>query len=649
MEYGRQKNIFLCLLNSLIGLSGKELAGMFGVSSRTIRSDVKFLNDFLKGYGIRICSSKRQGYFIPSDQKDIALSIAQEVFGKEETLAKLPVTPSERFIFILLKLAFARDYISMEDFAEMLFVSKTAVYLDVKNIISFLEDYVNLQLEISPIKGLRLNGDERAKRFLISNVLKRDKGNEKLMLGRSLCYIFADDKNLNKDILFLYETIINILNKFGYILTDDDVNLLVKDIFISIKRIEMGFAIEDETPEDEDLTIAKAIKHDIGGYFNVSLDKGELEYIQQSFNTKRVLDITGEGVLKEDAEDIVDEFINVIKNKFNIDFAGNVDFKRNLLLHISPMIERIKADYFEENPLKNQIKTNYPFAFEIATLIVPIIKGRLKVIINEAEVSYIAMHVAVALDKIDNKTNIVIICGSGLGTAQFVNNKVASYYGERVNILGYYPVYKLDSILDGEYGQVDLIISTIPIVTKKNIPVVQVNPLITDDDLNRLKYYIGNPRMITNKANEDGVSREFFRNDLFVFFEEETDFYNVVLKLSGKLKMQGYIDDIKSFYSSVVKREKLFSTALDNMVAIPHSMESMSKRTVVAVGVLKNPVVHDEKKVKIILLIAFNVKEDEKIKRLYKLLQKIAESEDIIEDISRSTNFQEFISSMDLN
>ena len=611
MEYGRQKNIFLCLLNSLIGLSGKELAGMFGVSSRTIRSDVKFLNDFLKGYGIRICSSKRQGYFIPSDQKDIALSIAQEVFGKEETLAKLPVTPSERFIFILLKLAFAKDNISMEDFAEMLFVSKTAVYLDVKNIISFLEDYVNLQLEISPIKGLRLNGDERAKRFLISNVLKRDKGNEKLMLGRSLCYIF--------------------------------------DIFISIKRIEMGFAIEDETPEDEDLTIAKAIKHDIEGYFNVSLDRGELEYIQQSFNTKRVLDITGEGVLKEDAEDIVDEFINVIKNKFNIDFAGNADFKRNLLLHISPMIERIKADYFEENPLKNQIKTNYPFAFEIATLIVPIIKGELNVIINEAEVSYIAMHVAVALDKIDNKTNIVIICGSGLGTAQFVNNKVESYYGERVNILGYYPVYKLDSILEGEYGQVDLIISTIPLVTKKNIPVVQVNPLITDDDLNRLKYYIGNPRMITNKANEDGVSREFFRNDLFVFFEEETDFYNVVLKLSGKLKMQGYIDDIKSFYSSVAKREKLFSTALDNMVAIPHSMESMSKRTVVAVGVLKNPVVHDEKKVKIILLIAFNVKEDEKIKRLYKLLQKIAESEDIIEDISRSTNFQEFISSMDLN
>ncbi len=648
MEYGRQKNIFLCLLNSLIGLSGKELAGMFGVSSRTIRSDIKFLNDFLKGYGIRICSSKQQGYFIPKDQKSIGLSIAEEVFGREETLAKLPVTPSGRFIFILLKLAFAKDYISMEDFAEMLFVSKTAVYLDVKNIIRFLDDYTNLQLEISPIKGLKLNGDERTKRFLISNVLKKDNGNERLMLGRSLCYVFDDDINLNKDILFLYETIINILNKFGYILTDDDVNLLVNDIFISVKRIKMGFAIENEAAKVEDLTIAKAIKHEIEGYFNVSLDKRELEFFQQSFNTKRVLDITEKGcVLKEDAEDIAEEFISEIKNKFNIDFSGNAKFKRNLLLHISPMIERIKADFFEENPLKNQIKTSYPFAFEIATLIVPIIKRKLNVIINEAEVSYIAMHVAVALDKIDNKTNIVIICGSGLGTAQFVNSKIASYYGERVNILGYYPVYKLDSILEGEYGQVDLIISTIPLVTKKNVPVVQVNPLITNEDLNRLKYYIGNPRMIAEKANENGVSREFFEDKLFVFFEEEIDFFNVVLKLTERLKMQGYIDDTKAFYSSVVKREKLFSTALDNMVAIPHSMESMSRRTVVVVGVLKDPVMHDGKKVKIVLLIAFNVKEDEKIKRLYKLLQKIAESEDIIEDISRSTNFQEFISSMD--
>ena len=505
-----------------------------------------------------------------------------------------------------------------------------------------------MKLEISPIKGLKLKGDERLKRFLISNVLKRDKENEKLMLSRSLYYVFADDNvNLNKDILFLYETIINILNKYGYILTDEDLSLFVKDILISIKRIKIGFTIEDEIGKDLDLTIAKAIKGEIEGYFNISLNIKELEYFQQSFNTKRLLNITKKDcVLKEGGEDILDEFLKEIKNKFNIDFTGNVNFKRNLILHLNPMIERIKSDYFEDNPFKNQIKTNYPFAFEIAMTIVPIINEKLNVIISESEVSYIALHVAVALDKIHNKTNIAIICGSGLGTAQFVNSKIASYYGERVNILGYFPVYKLNNILEGEYGKVDLIISTIPLTTKSNIPIVQVKPLITGEDLNRIKHYVGNPLMITEKTSENGIKEEFFKKELFKYFDEEIDFFKAILKLTEMLKIQGYIEDIESFYSSVIERENLFSTVLESMVAIPHPMKSMSKRTVVAVGVFKNPIVHDGKKVKIILLFAFNVKENERLKLLYKLLQEIVESKTIVGNISQSKDFYELMLNM---
>ena len=124
MAYRRQKKIFICLLNSLVGLSGNELAKMFDVSSRTIRSDIKSLNELIKGYGIKICSSKQEGYFIPEEQKNTGLSVAKEIYREEATLSKFPNTPSERFAFILLKLTFTKDFISMEDFADMLFVSR---------------------------------------------------------------------------------------------------------------------------------------------------------------------------------------------------------------------------------------------------------------------------------------------------------------------------------------------------------------------------------------------------------------------------------------------------------------------------------------------------------------------------------------------
>ena len=648
MAYRRRKDIFICLLNSDIGLSGKELAKIFNVSSRTIRSDIKFLNELIKEYGISIDSSKQGGYFISEKQKNIGISLVKEVFNKEEALTKVPNTPSERFAFILFKLTFARDFITMENFADMLFVSKTTIYLDVKGIIEFLDEFSNLSLEISPIRGLKLKGDERSKRLIISNVLKREKKNDKLMLSRSFYYAFTDENlDLNKEMLFLYETIINVLNKYGYILTDADVSLLVKDILVSIKRIQMGFTISEEIGEDLDLTIAKAIKKEIEGYFNISLNNKELEYFQQSFNSKRLLNVTSKVcVLKEEGESIVDEFLEGIRNKFNIDFRQNTNFKRNLILHLNPMLERIKANYFEDNPFKNQIKTNYPFAFEISMIIVPIINKELNIVISEGEVSYIALHVAVALDKIYRKTNIAIICGSGLGTAQFVKSKIVSYYNERVNILGYFPVYKLNNILKGEYGKVDLIISTIPLTTKSNIPIVQVNPLITGDDLMRIEHYVGNPLITTKETSISGIKEEFFKKELFEYFDEEIDFFKAILRFSKVLKTQGYIDDVEAFYASVVERENLFSTILEGMIAIPHPMESMSKITVVAVGVFKNPVICCGKKVKMFLLFAFNAKENEKLKLLYGLLQKIVESKTIVENISQSKNFDEFMAKL---
>ena len=112
------------LLNSDKALSGKELSKIFNVTTRTIRSDIKFLNESLKKYHIGISSSKQDGYFIPEKQRAKGFEIVKEVFDKEINLMGIPNTPSERFAFIVFKLAFAMDYMTMEEIADMLFVSK---------------------------------------------------------------------------------------------------------------------------------------------------------------------------------------------------------------------------------------------------------------------------------------------------------------------------------------------------------------------------------------------------------------------------------------------------------------------------------------------------------------------------------------------
>lgn len=650
MAYARQKNIFLHLLNSDKALSGKELSKIFNVTTRTIRSDIKFLNETLKKYNIGISSSRQDGYFISDTQKAKGFEIVKEVFNKEISLKGIPNTPSERFAFIIFKLAFSKDYVTMEEIADMLFVSKTTVYLDVQKVMEFLDGFSTLELEISPIRGMKLKGDERSKRLLISNVLKREKTYEDLMLSKSIYYALdGQNANLNNEMIFLYESIINILNKYGYILTDVDVNLLVKEILISIKRIQMGFTVDEEIIEDLDLTIAKALKEEVEEHFNISINERELEYFQQCFNAKRLLNVNSDKyVLKTEAQIIVEEFIKEIKDKFNIDFSQNENFRNNLILHLNPMLERIKNNYFEENPLTNQIKANYPLAFEISMLIVPIINKKLGVIINEAEVSYIALHIAVALDEKSQKSNIAIICGSGLGTARLVMRKISSYYGEWINIVGYFPIYKLDNILKGEYGKVDLIVSTIPITNRSKIPIIQVNPLINEEDIMKLGQCIGSPLTLIKNTSTKELKDQVFKKELFKCFTEEISYFDAILELVNMLKLENYIEDEKRFYESVIMRENLFSTILDEQIAIPHPMESMSKTTVVSVGILRKPIVHNGKKVKIIFLFAVNAKEGEKLKVLYCLLQEILESRKTIETLYKSKNFDDFIEKIKL-
>jgi lichenan operon transcriptional antiterminator len=644
MSYKRQKDLFIYLLNSDIGLSGNELAKIFNVSSRTIRSDIKFLNELIKPYGINICSSSKKGYFILKEHRKIGFTIVEEVFTKENSISKIPNTPSERFAFILYKLIFAENYITMQEFADMLFASKTTIYLDVKNIIKVLDRFSKLKLEISPIKGLKLNGDERSKRLLMSNIFRREKVNKDLILSKSFYYAFGrEDPNLNREMLFLYNTIINVLNKYGYILTDADLSLLVKDILVSIKRIQLGFTIREKAGEELDLTIAKALQKEVEAHFNILMNDKELEYFQQSFNSKRLLNVTNDNyVLKQEAESIVDEFVNDVLNKFNIDFRENEVFKNNLALHLNPMIERIRDNNFEDNPLKNQIKTNYPLAYEISMLMVPIINKRLNIIINESEISYIALYVSAALDELSYKINIAIVCGSGLGTAQLIRNKILSYFNYQINIIGCYPVYKLDNILRGEYGKVDLIISTIPLNVGGNIPTIQVNPLINQNDLFKIKQYIDFKG--TNPKERMGI---FFRKGLFKYFDEDIDYFSAILELCRMLEAEEFIDNSQVFYKSAIKREKLFSTILDEMVAIPHPMESMSKTTVVAVGIFKNPIIYCGKKVNMIFLLAINAKEDEKLKVLYKMIQGILEDEEIIRKLSKARDINDFIESIE--
>ena len=83
----RRKKIFNMLKEHQTGLSGEFMSQQLGVSSRTIRSDIKALQEYLVEYDIRIISSPNKGYrFNKFEQLDTAeQNLFQEGVSNLET------------------------------------------------------------------------------------------------------------------------------------------------------------------------------------------------------------------------------------------------------------------------------------------------------------------------------------------------------------------------------------------------------------------------------------------------------------------------------------------------------------------------------------------------------------------------------------
>ena len=89
----RRKIIFDMLKSHPQGLNGEAISQQLGVSSRTIRSDIKALQDALEKYNIRIFSSPTKGYrFIPSVHGSFSHPI--HAFLEKHNLPNIPVVSS---------------------------------------------------------------------------------------------------------------------------------------------------------------------------------------------------------------------------------------------------------------------------------------------------------------------------------------------------------------------------------------------------------------------------------------------------------------------------------------------------------------------------------------------------------------------------
>lgn len=594
MNNKRFLKLFKLLSNSKTPMKSEEICEKLDIAPRTLRNDLKEYRSTLLENGVALISKPGVGYQFEIINQDLYFSFIQELIKKEtHSQSLIPVYPEERINY-LIKLFLSTDkYIKIEELEEKLFVSRSTLTNDLKEVRERLE-YYRLDIEIKPNYGIKVVGEEFNKRACISKYYFYTDSYEDVVLNMGK----KDHKEIIKKLL--YDTI----NENNFTLTDIGFENLVIHIMIVLMRI--GKLSEDEGVEsiyknleyEKEFKIACSLVNKLEKQFEVKFPKKEIYYITIHLLGKKSMQYGNKDTLLigKETQDLLNYIFKQIKENFQLDFSQDFELFRFLALHFQPMMNRLKYGLYIENPLIDKIRDENQLAFEISLYIGSIIKEVKKYDVNINEIGYISLHFALALERYNEKIkskNIIVVCASGAGSSQILLYKLKQKFKNYINEAKVVRVYELLNIDQSKY---DYIISTVPITFKTQIPIINVQYFLDEEDVELVK------NIFIQTENDYSFINKYFKDELFfkdlIGNTKEEVLKNMCDAVHKVMKIPS------NFYQLVIEREEMAPTEFGNNIALPHPIKPITNTTFVAIAMLRKPIKWNKQQVKFVFLIS---------------------------------------------
>ncbi|ADL07314.1 BglG family transcription antiterminator [Thermosediminibacter oceani] len=638
----RKKKIIEELLISKGPVTGEYLAGVLGVSSRTIRSDIKIINEQLKESGIKIISSPGVGYSLEYDDEEKLSGILREIM-KESQGYIVPTLPEDRVRYIRGKLLAADGFITLESLADELYVSKSTVEKDMEKVEEWFSSH-NIKIFKKPNYGMKLQGSEMDLRFAMSDHLRSLKDEKVFAVD------LPDIGDIVKDvdIEVIKDVIDEVLERIPFKLSDVAYTNLIIHIAIAVKRIRESKSIELPPGEITNLkdkmeySVAADMVKSLESKFNISIPEAEIGYITMHLMGTKVLEdgsLSKEKIKKAVGEEIyrvATRMIEEVKRVYGIDFTADDELIYGLALHLKPTITRIKYGMNLKNPLLKEIKEEYPQAFELAVVASRVLEDVYKIKVDENEMGYIAVYFGAAIERGNYRESnqikrVAVVCASGMGTAQLLATRIRKTF-PNITITGVYPAFKSSEIIK---QRPDFILSTVPL-ENMDIPVIEISPLLNKNDLRRLKAVI----LSEDEDVDRSILLKFMKEDLFFKGISASDCFEVIDKMSDSLYQKGYVT--KGFKESAKQREKISSTGIGNLVAIPHAMLGHAIGSHIAVGILEKPIKWGSSQAQLIFMIALEKLSDREFQHIFEALYDVVDDPSLVAKLIKARDFNEF-------
>lgn len=456
-----------------------KLADQFDVSERTIRNDIKDINDYLKEQEITLISFGSSGRLILGED----IIKAGETVDQED-LYTYRLSKEERRMLAAAILINAKEHITLSQIADMLYVSRATIINDLDAVKSMLEKG-KLKVISHSNKGLRLDGLEGDKRLFLlklmsvgSNGIKENSTIRSYLRGLNISISMGEEDRRK-----LQRIINEQEHTYGRFMTDDSFDYLMQYLMLSMQRMKNGNVMTEPIEGNKSkYDMAKDMLKYISQYWELPQGEGEIDFLCG------VLDSMSYVKRKRREQKIIGlqlvtrKFIENISKDLGVNLNRDFNFYENLTDHLESIIMKSFNVAQRDDFLKQYVEKN-PKVLEVVLKHIDMLKNFMDREISEIEIDYIVIHICAALERRKKKEvefRVLIVCGGGIGTSQLLLAKMKNRFD--FHVVDVVSAHLLNS---QQYQNIDLVISTIPLKDYEG-EYILVTPVFSDEDYLRV-------------------------------------------------------------------------------------------------------------------------------------------------------------------
>ena len=625
----RQSKLLEMLLNNVQGVTGTKLAEYLEVSSRTVRNEISEINRIWES-GSVIRSSRQRGYFIEAADMD---SVRDYLLLEGQGMSEEEI--SDRG-WMILGMVLKTGEADIFDVGEELALSEAAMYKEISRFQKkIMSEY---QSELLRITGGRLwiDEDEAKLRQTLFRIVKNETQSRFRSYSWFLQTFLYGDFDQKE-----YEWMEKLVKEYfdsRYIqISDDNLYMAISAVYITIVRNYQEHRVQ-ESGETE------PAKEELASFFaclkghGIELSAGDIQILEGLLHSFKMTSgaLAEEGIGSLSVQ-ILEDFCHDVMEKYHFDLWQSRGFYDNILIHIEYMMRRMETGYEVKNPILNDIKKQYPYAYEISMLMVSIVYRYKGCYIQDDEISFIAIFVQHFLENVNQKLKAVILTANRYSVNSIVSNWIQANFQNQIETAAMLPKHNLEQYLEDH--QVDLIISIMDTFVHPSVVTFRVDGIPNQYTLTAMNALVHKIRM-DYRFRE--MIKEYFCRKTIRIYRDKASFEQVIQDLSETLKSEDCIFDVQEFVDDVLQREINYPTFIGDWFMLPHPLVTFAKKTAIAAAVLKKPIRMQEKEIQLIFLLGMERKQNEQIGVLFEFFRHMAVERSAIRRLAAVETEEEF-------